>query len=68
MDEETIAELEQQGALDSGWLRNFRIRQRFAELKRDGKKSGEAIRTIADEFHLSLKRADAIVYGYEKKS
>ena len=68
MDEETIAELEKQGALDSGWLRNFRIRQRYGELKREGKKSGEAIKIVAEEFHLSLKRADAIVYGYEKKS
>lgn len=66
LDENTVAELERLGALKPEWLRDRKIRARWAELRDAGFRSGIALTMLSSEYRLSEKRINAIVYPDER--
>lgn len=61
--EQQMRELHEKGFLTDAGLKTWKVCRRFVELKAQGKSSGEAITTLMEEFNLSDKRIESMVYG-----
>lgn len=60
-------ELRQLGLIDESEYRNFTIRQKFDDLKRQGIKTSIIKEMLADEFYLSPESIHGIYYRKREK-
>lgn len=60
--------LEKHGVLEEKHTRNFKVRKRYAELVKSGLRAGPAREIVGEEFFITEKTVQAILYGvYSKK-
>ncbi len=60
-------DLNEKGWLTDAGLRTFKVCKRYLVLIQDGKKRGEAVLILTDEFNLSDKRIEQMIDGPGRK-
>lgn len=60
-------ELNEKGWLTDAGLRTFKVCNRYLSLIHEGKKRGEAVLILTDEFNLSDKRIEQMIDGPSRK-